>query len=167
MGTIYQRLDVENAQFLGTAFPDYVKVLGSNFPVAALGYDQTTVESAYWKFRALAYGSGNITVDIDWYANNVNTGAVVWGAAVAAMTPNVDDASVEAKAFATQNTATGTLPGSDTRRPNRTSITISNLDSIAVDDIVWIRIQRVANDGSDTMAADARLLQVTLSYSDS
>ena len=166
MSTIYQALAPEEAQFLSSTFPQFLKTDGSNFPVSGLAFDAAADEFAYWKLRASQYGSGNLTLDIEWYADSASSGDVVFDAAVAAITPNTDTQDVETKAFATINSVTDSHLGTTGQRLHRCSITISNLDSIAADDVFWLRISRDANNGSDTMTGDAILVSATLSYSD-
>jgi hypothetical protein len=142
---------------------------GTNFPVESLAYDGgSTDETAYIKFRASSYGSGNLTLDIDWYTNSAQTsGGVVWTAAIAAITPDTDTQDVETKAFATSNTVTDTHLGTTAQRLHRATITISNLDSLAANDHVALRLVRTASDTTnDTLAADANVVWAELSYSD-
>lgn len=168
MSTIKHTLLPEEAQFLATAFPQYRKENGTNFPVSSLSYDGagSTEEKAYWKIKAQNYGSGNLTLILDWYADSGTTGDIVLGARIAAITPDTDTQDVETKAFATQQTVTDTHLGTTAQRVHRATITISNLDSIAADDDAWLEISRLPGNGSDTMAADAQLLLAELTYSD-
>ena len=166
MATVYRELHPESAQFQTSTFPQLVKVAGTNFPVSSLAYDAAADEAAFWKLRALNYGSGNLTLDIDWYADTASTNVVRWGAAIAAITPETDTQDVETKSFATENTVDDTHLGTTGQRVHRATITISNLDSIAAGDDVWVRIRRIGSNGSDTMTGDAMLLMATLSYSD-
>jgi hypothetical protein len=46
------------------------------------------------------------------------------------------------------------------------AITISNLDSIAANDWVVLKLYRVAADAGDTMTGDALVTMAELSYSD-
>jgi hypothetical protein len=166
MATVQQILPVEIAQFPAANFPQYLRIVGTNFPVSSLAYDAATKETAFWKLRASNYGSGNLTLDIDWYADTATTGDVVWGAQIAAITPDTDTQDVETKAFATANTVTDSHLGTTGQRLHRATLTISNLDSLAANDDVCIAIYRDAAAGADTMAGDALLALATLSYSD-
>lgn len=163
MATVYQTFNVGGAVFPSSNFPQYIITQGTNFPVQGLAYDASTAETAEWTFRAINYASGNLTLDIDWYADTATSGNVVWGAAIGAITPSSDTTNIETKAFTTANTATGACSGS-TQALTRTSITISNLDSLAQDDWVVIKIYRDAASGSDTMTGDAIAVLATLSY---
>lgn len=166
MATVYRELAPEEAQFLATAFPQFVKNNGTAFPVTSLAYDATTSEAAYWKLAAFNYGSGNITCDVLWYADTASTGAVVWQAAVAAITPNTDSQDVETKALATAQQATDTHLGTVGQRLHSVTVTVTNLDSVAAGDVVWLKLARLPADAGDTMTGDALVLAVWLSYSD-
>lgn len=166
MGTVYQQLTPEAAAFPAATFPQFNKVAGTSFPVTGLAYDAATDEAAFWKVEAIAYGSGNVTCDIAWYADSASSGDVVWGVSLAAITPDTDSGDVETKALAAENTVTDTHLGTTGQRLHRASVTVSNLDSLANRDDVWVRVRRVGSSGSDTMTGDAILVLGVLSYSD-
>jgi hypothetical protein len=163
MADVELMLDPAAAQFLSTSFPALVKN-GTNFPAVGLAFDAAADEAAFWSFQAINYASGNVTVTIYWYADTASTGDVVWGVQLAAITPNTDTQDVETKAFATANTATDTHLGTTGQRLHSVAVTVSNLDSLAADDEVWIRIYRDADNASDTMTGDAILTGATVSY---
>lgn len=165
MATITHQLPPGAAQFASSAFPQLIRSAGT-LPGMLLGFDATTSESAYWMFRALSYGSGNLTLDISWYADTASSGAVVWQAAIAAITPDTDTQDVETKSFATAQQVTDTHLGTTGQRLHRATLTITNLDSIAANDLVWLRISRLPADAADTMTGDALLVFAALSYSD-
>jgi hypothetical protein len=163
MATVRQSFAPEAAHFLATAFPQYVKTNGTNFPVTGLAFDASSIETAYWKWTALGYGSGNITCDIEWYADTASSGTVTWDVSVAAITPDTDTQDVETKAFATVNSVTDTHLGTTGQRLHLAVVTISNLDSIAANDAVWLKMSR---NTSDSMTGDAIYTGHRLSYSD-
>lgn len=165
MATVRQSLDVAGAQFLSTAFPALVKN-GTNIPVMGLAFDAASDEAAWFHFQALTYGSGNVTVKLQWYADTASTGDVVWGCQLAAITPNTDTQDVETKTLATANTSTDTHLGTTGQRLHEIDVTVSNLDSLASGDAVWLRVYRDADNAADTMAGDAILTAVVVSYSD-
>ena len=168
MATVRQVLSPEQAQFLGSAFPQVLKINGTNFPVSGLGYDASTDEAAFWKVRAMAYGSGNLTLNISWYADTASTGNVVWEAQIAAITPNTDTQDVETDSLATLNYVQDTHLGTTGQRLHECTITISNLDSLAANDVFWLRVARDANgtNATDDMTGDAILTSLELTYSD-
>lgn len=139
---------------------------GTNFPVPTIWFDATTEESVYFYFQAESYGSGNLTLSVKWYADTASSGDVIWGCAIAAITPNTDSQDIETKAFATAQTATDSHIGTTGQRLHSVDITVSNLDSIAAGDWVAMRFYRDADAGGDTMTGDAGLVGLVLSYSD-
>jgi hypothetical protein len=139
---------------------------GTNFPVPSLAFDASTEESVFFTFRAASYGSGNLTLTLNWYADTASSGDVVFGAAIAAITPNTDSQDIETKAFATAQTVTDSHIGTTGQRLHECAITISNLDSIAANDWVVLKLYRVAADAGDTMTGDALVTMAELSYSD-
>ena len=166
MATVYVEFAPEDAQFLASAFPQYVKNNGSNFPVSGLAFDAASDEAAFWNFIATNYGSGNLTLEIYWYADTASSGDVIWDASIAAITPNTDSQDIETKSLATINSVTDSHLGTTGQREHSCSITISNLDSLANGDHVWLRLNRDANNASDTMSGDAIVTKLRLSYSD-
>jgi hypothetical protein len=140
---------------------------GTNVPVASLAFDAATAQACYTTIRAVSYGSGNLTAKLQWYADTASAGDVIWGMAIACITADTDSQDIETKAFATEQTVTDSHLGTTGQRLHTCSITISNLDSIAADDRVDIKLRRVADDSSDTMTGDALLVSVEISYSDS
>lgn len=166
MATLEQLLLPGEAEFLASSFPQYLKFLGTNFPVAVLAFDAGATETAFWKVSAKAYGSGNWTIDYYWYADNASSGDVLWAAQLAAITPNSDSQDIETKAFATQQTVLDTHLGTVGHRLHQCSITLSNLDGVAVGDQCWLKISRLGGDGTDTMANDALLERVVVTFSD-
>jgi len=166
MANVVLELDPGAAQVLAANFPAFTRTAGTNFPVAALAYDASaaTDEAAFWSFRAINYASGNLTVDIDWYADTATSGDVIWDVQIAAITPNTDSQDVETKSLATVNSVTDTHMGSTGQRLHRCTVTVSNLDSLAAEDDVWMRVARDGNNASDTLAGDALIAKVTVTY---
>lgn len=164
MPSVY--LQPGEADFAASAFPALVKNNGTNFPVLGLAFDATTGESAYWKFEPTGYASGNLTCDVLWYADTstTSTHGVTWQAAIAAITPSSDTTNVETKAFATTQQASTDLGSTDAQKLMKTTITISNLDTIAAGDEVWLRITRVVADAGDDLTGDAIVTSVRLSW---
>lgn len=166
MATVKIPFQPEEAQFLAANFPAYTKTNGTNFPVSVLAFDAATKETAFWKFKANNYGSGNLTLVIRWTADTATANDVIWGAQIAAITPDTDSTDCTTKSLATANTVTDTHLGTTARRIMTCSITISNLDSIAANDTVWLAVYRDAAAGGDTMTGDAWLIEMCLEYSD-
>jgi hypothetical protein len=166
MATVRREFAPEEALFLASAFPQYTKINGTNMPVSGLAYDATTSELAHWQFVIMSYGSGNITATIYWYADTASTNAVVWECALRAITANTDTQDVETDAYATATNATDTHLGTTGQRLHSQDVVISNLDSVANLDFCTVRVARLPANAGDTMAGDAILTALVLSYSD-
>lgn len=167
MATVYQQLSPGSATFrTSEAFPQHIRADGTAIPVIGLAFDAAADEACYWIVDAINYGSGNLTLGIEWYADSASTGDVVWGAQIAAITPDSDTQDVETDALATAQTVTDTHLGTTGQRLHRAALTITNLDSLAARDRLSIKVYRDADNAADTMTGDAILVNVTLSYSD-
>jgi hypothetical protein len=166
MATVPRELHPDEAKYGSAAFPQFIKNNGTNGPVAWLAFDAAATETAYWELTAFSYGSGSLTLDIVWGAATATSGVVRWEAAIAAITPESDSTDPEAKAYATVSTVDDTHLGTTAKRLMRATITISNLDSLAANDEVWLRIARLGGHANDTLAGDAWLKKAVLSYSD-
>lgn len=166
MAIVSQALFPEEAQFLASGFAQFTKFNGSNFPVSVLAFDASATEYGWWKLVPFHYGSGNITCELAWYADTATSGTVRWEVALAAVTPDVDNTNVETKAFASAHIVDDAHLGSTGQRLHLASVAISNLDSVAAGDEVWLRVGRIGANAADTLAGDALLSSVRLSYSD-
>lgn len=171
MATVSVPLSPMSAEFFTTVQPPELLVelntgagTGANAsPVTSLAFDQTTLEAAYWTLTLFNYGSGNVSVLIDWFATPTS-GNAVWGAQWQSQTPG-DAQSVLTDALAAAATTTTATSGTASG-PVRTTVTVSSLDSFAAGDIITLKVYRDAANGSDTLAADAKVRAVTLQYSD-
>lgn len=113
------------------------------------------------EFRSSNYASGNVTVDIDWWATgSATTGTVKWEAALCVVTPG-DATNVTTDSFATANTTT-TTTSTTSKGMVRTTITITNLDSLAAEDRVILQIDR--DPANDTCTDGVMVDLVTVSY---
>lgn len=166
MATVRQYFEPTDAIPAASNFPTMDIVAGTNFPVRGLDFDAATDETCYIPFLAANYGSGNLTLTVYWYADTASSGDVVWGAQLAAITPNTDSQDIETKSFATAQTVTDSHLGTTGQRLHSADITISNLDSIAAGDWGMLKFYRDADNGSDTMSGDATVVGWQLSYSD-
>ena len=89
--------------FLATNFPALVQTNGTNFPVRGLAYDPATDEAAFFRFKASNYGSGNLTLNLFWYADTASSGSVIWESQISAITPDTDSQDIETDGLATLN----------------------------------------------------------------
>lgn len=148
-----------------SAFPAFIKRDGTATGTG-LAYDATTAETAFWKFNLPGYTTGNITCDVLWYSDTstTSTHGVVWQVAIAAITPSVDTSNVETKAFATAQQGTSDIGSANAKILIKTTVAISNLDSVAAGDEVYMKITRLVSDGSDDMTGDAIMTSVRITY---
>jgi len=166
MAIVTAQLLPENASMVGTVYPDYTISQGTNFPVSSLHYTNGVNQQAIWKGRAVNYGSGNLTLDIIWYSQTILTGNVVFLAQVAAVTPETDTQDVETKVMGTSSSVTDAHLGTTAKRLHRATITLTDTNSLAADDIIFILLQRNGTNGSDTIAENISVTNITISYSD-
>jgi hypothetical protein len=160
MATVKRMLSIGDAIPHATLQPTLVKVDGTNFPVWGYSFATGAVnQQISWRFKASNYGSGNLTLLLDIYSSGT-TGSPVFGAAISALTPG-DAQSMLTDALATETTGTVAI-NSTANGPQRISITISNLDSLAADDTVELRLRRTDN----SVAAAVVVVGVELQYSD-
>jgi len=165
MANVRVMLDPGSAQYLGSAFPQYDKINGTNGPVPVLKFDAAATETAFWVIDPFGYASGNPVLDIEWAADTATSGVVRWEAQLAAITPETDTQDATTKAFATAQTVDDTHLGTTARRIMQATITITNLDSITNGDVLWIKLSRLGAHANDTMAGDAWLTQARFTYS--
>lgn len=165
MGTIYIPLDVKGFDLGFATAPELVNIQGTNGPIVGYAFDASGREDLYRALQLPLYGSGNLSVYLQWYSRSgVTTGAVQWGGRIAAFTPG-DAVGVEAKNFDTAATTTTTV-NAFARGPTETILTISSLDGLASMDTIWLDIYRNAANAADTMTGDAVLRTAMLAYSD-
>lgn len=165
MATATLQFPPENAVFPAATFAQYLTIYGTNFPYGVLAFDAGLDEAAHWVCEATSYLSGNPSFSIKWYADTASTGDVVWEVTIAAITPNTDSGDIETKALATIQKATDSHLGTTGQRLHEITISITNLDSLAAGDVVFIRVRRLGStDAADTMTGDALLVIATLTY---
>lgn len=162
MATRTHQLLPEGAQYLsGTAVPKLSKLNGTAFPVSSLLFRKDADESAYFKLPIIGYTSGDITFQVIWFSNGAaTTGNVIWGAAVSAVSPNLDNVGVLTKSFATEATVSTAHLGGQAQRLHASTVTITSLDNMRASDQVWLRLTRK----DDTYIDDVHVTQIVLSY---
>ncbi len=132
------------------------KVVGTNWTYLVLDYDQTTSESAFWYFTLPPNlgAMGTATLRVSWTATS-GTGTVTWSAVHRAV---VDDEVWDA----TTTPSTQTDSGTDTLLATDDEMQISiplTITGWTAGDTIQLKLSR---DISDTLNADARLLDATI-----
>ena len=164
MATVSVPLDVGAAVVSTSNIPELIVTQGTNFPV--LGWAFTSAnEAIFFRFVAQNYGSGNLSLLLDWYARTgaPSSGSVTWGGALSVLTPS-DAQSILTDSYATENTQSSTQ-SSTSNGLIRATVTISNLDSLASGDSVSLRVRLTSNTMASS-ASDAVLIGATVTYSD-
>jgi hypothetical protein len=162
MATIPIPLDLESATVGTSNIPEKVLLQGTNSAVPAWAFGVAN-EAIFVRFKAYNYGSGNLTLKLIWAARTAGTlsGSVTWGGSIMALTPG-DTQSILTDAFATETTQSTTTSG-NANAAVETTITLTNLDSIAANDWVTIRLRATA---FSSFTGDALLLDAGITYSD-
>jgi len=161
MATVSQYFPAAAFEVGSANIPELVVVQGTNFPSVGYAFGINLSEAAYVRWVASLYGSGNLTVTCYSRAVSATSGTITWGAALSVITADTDNVSELTDSFATENTANSTA-ASSAGRVFSTEITVSNLDSLAADDTVMMRIRRTDNGAT----GDVVLLGVLVTYSD-
>lgn len=130
-------------------------------PVTSLAFDSATLEACYWTVPIFNYGSGNVTVLIDWFATATAATACTWGCQMQAQTPG-DAQSVLTDALVSTAATVATNPNGTASGPVRSTITVTLTDSLAAGDICTFKLYRATGG----MVGDGKVRAVTLQYSD-
>ena len=135
------------------------KIDGTNQTYYALEYDADSDEAAYWQWAMPdSYDDGTIDITYYWTAA-ANTNNVVW----CFQARGVSAGEAVDAALSASICETGAAPGT-------TQYLVSTTESAAASNFtkgeeVAFKVFRDADNGSDTMAGDARLLKVKIEYS--
>lgn len=162
MAIVHQPLEVTDFVPNSTSGPPQSVVNGTNFPIRELLYDATTTMTATAHFKAINYGSGDVTMTVRWYGA-ATTGSVMWVTGIAAVAPGAEN--VETAAFGTLVSVATSVNGT-TKYINTTTISITSPDSIAVNNDAWVTLARSPGNASDDMTGNAILIGAEISYSD-
>lgn len=148
----------------GVTLPEFKIASG----IASYSCDAAADEGFQFTVPQLATLTGSMTIDIDWYADSATSGNVIFDAAALAYTVATDTGDIEAASFATAVVGSATAASGTAQVPVRTTITLTTggqQDNASTGDFFQLRIRRLGTNGSDTMAGDAQVIGVTLSYS--
>lgn len=165
MANVYHYFDPLGAGISSSGIPEPVSIQPTTPANQATqwGLALATGEFFQHKFRAINYASGNVTVDIDWFSRSKSTANnCAFSAQICCVTPTTDSFDVTADAFATATQAQQTVAATGGRM-YRTQVVVSNLDSLAQDDYVVLKVARATPTGTD-MTGDAAVCLVTVSY---
>lgn len=140
-----------------TTFPAPGRTSDASGARPYLAYDAATDEAAYWTLRAPLGLTAPLTAVIDYIMASATANVVRWGVTVEAVTDG-DATDLDAgESLDTENTGDTTVPGT-AGFMKQITITLTNNDSIAVADMIRIRVRRVGSNAADTATGDALLL---------
>ena len=142
-----------------TNFPASTTIDGTNVDYKVLEFDASTDESIYYTFIwPDSWDAGTISARFRWLAASTS-GDVVWAIQTACV---ADDEAVDAT-LNTANTVTDTTKAT-TLEANDADIASVTVTGCAAGEIAHIKIYRDADNGSDTMTGDARLIYTKMEY---
>lgn len=128
--------------------------------IRTLDFDASTDESAQITIpMPKSWDEGTVTVQFIWYAPG-GTGNVVWGCAARAFS---DDDLFDA-AFGTAVTVTDAVTATTDIMESAFTSAITIAGTPAAEDLVIFKFYRDADNGSDTLATDAKLIAVRIKY---
>lgn len=146
----------------GCAFPATVEMSTNknNHKVAA--FDQTTQEFGQWSYALPSdYGGGTVTATFYWTANSASTNSAVWGLQAVAV---ADDEALDVAFGTAQEVADANKSTAYKNNISAASSAITIAGTPAAGELVNWQIYRDPDDGSDTLAADALLIGVMITY---
>lgn len=147
------------AEFPSANFPQLMAI-HSTERRQVLAFDAATVEGCRWTFAAPQGLTGTMNAIVYYCMASATSGKVDFEASIEAVTP--DDALDldAATGFDTANAANETVPGT-AGYMSSLAITLTNNDSMAAGDLVRLKLERDADDGTDdTATGDAYVLAV-------
>lgn len=145
-----------DAEFPTTNFPQLEVVNGH--PV--LSCDAATDESCWFTGVAPQGLTGPITVVITYMMASATTGNIVLQAALEAITDGDSTDLDAATSFDTDNSSGAVAVPGTAGFIDQASITMTNADSLAAGDLFRLRVNRDADNASDTATGDLRILAV-------
>lgn len=132
-------------------------------PVETLDFDTTTQEFAVTYIKLpKRWNLGTLSFQPIWTAAS-GSGGVVWALEAVA----VSDGETLDAAYGTAQTSTDTLSTVNYLHVGPASSAITAAGTAAAGDVLCLRIKRVPADGSDTLAADAKLLGAIVTWTSS
>jgi len=124
-------------------------------------FDDTTPEGIYFQFRMPSDFSSAPVLKLVYSMASAITGTIEFEVSIWAATDGED---VDTESYDTVNNGTETVPGT-AGLSSDLSITLTNADSLAANDLVRIKLFRDADDATnDTATGDLELRAATLEY---
>jgi hypothetical protein len=124
-------------------------------------FDADANEFATWEFIVDDdYGGGTLYADIYFTMVSAVANEVVWDVNIMAVTPG-DAQDVGTDSYDTINTVTETVPGT-AGYLDKSTVTLTNKDSLAAGDYVRLRLKRGAGKAADDATGDAEFLRMVV-----
>jgi len=147
------------AEFPSTAFPQLMAI-HSTERRAALAFDASTVESCRWTFVAPQGLTGTMNAIIYYCMASATADSVNFEVSIEAVTTEDALDLDAATSFDTMNDGHETVPGT-AGYMSLLAVALTNADSMAAGDLVRLKLERDADDGTDdTATGDAYVLAV-------
>ena len=131
--------------------------------VLILDFDDTTDENVEFAgFMPRHYDGGGITVTIGWMATTATSGNAIIDVSFKSISAEADD--VDTKAFAAVNSVTDAAAGTSgyVMYATITFTDGADMDSVAAGEYFRMKVNRDANNASDTMSGDLELVFVEI-----
>ena len=130
--------------------------------IPKLLFDDTTSELVYWSLRLPSDFSSAPVLKVQYSAASATSGTFGVSVSIMAVTDG-DTADVDAESYDTANSPTAeTVPATTAGKLGEISATLTNADSMAAGDLVFIRLAR--NVAGDTAVGDIEVRAVSLEY---
>lgn len=130
-----------------------------------LAFDATTDEMCYWQFEMPQDYASAPVMRVQYKMASATTGTVVIEGRVAAVSDG-DATDVDAKALATSNASSAvTVPGT-AGYIDVISLTLTNADSVAAGDLVFVSLRRDADstNATDDATGDMEVVHASITY---
>lgn len=125
----------------------------------SMAYDDSTDEFAQVRVVFDNWGAGTVKVKFYW-TSAASSGDVIWTAAGVA---SANDDAIDT-AFGTAQSATDTATAAGDLQISSATAAITIAGSPTAEEAVWFQFSRDADNGSDTLSGDAKLLGVLIQY---
>lgn len=125
-------------------------------------FDATTDEAGWWQFRMPQNYASAPVLKVQYSMASAITGAVYFQVQVMAVSDN-DAADINTESYDTANSGNATVPAT-AGYLDEISVTLTNADTLAAGDYTKIRLNRDADNASDTATGDAEVVAVSLEY---
>ena len=145
------------------------KLPSSNYPIIdatgnrwRLLFDDSTDESCQWQVRLPASYSSTPVAKIQYTMASATSGDVYFNVYIMAVSDG-DSQDVDTDSFDSANSGHATVPGT-AGYLDEISISLTNFDSGASGDLLIVKLERDADNGSDDASGDAEVRSFSIEY---